>query len=306
MSGRPIHEKALERARGEVKLLEEYGVTPSLAIILLNDDPIELETQRRYAELKARDVKRIGGEAHIFELHDVPPERRAKEALKLIRELNSRDDVTGVIVQKPVPPWLDDSALLAALDPAKDVDGLTPERKKALVSGPLDKAVLPCTPAGIIELLAHYGVDVRGRDVVVVGKGELVGFPLSVLLMRLDATVTVLHALTPEELKLRRVREADIVISAVGRPPELYRENPWRLTGDMIKEGAVVVGVGGKMGPDKRWYFDVDEESVAERASAYTPNVGGVGLVTRAKIIENLIKTAWAVAERAASPRLAA
>lgn len=305
MSGRALHERALAWARAEAERLAKYGVTPGLAILLLNEDPIERETQRRYAELKAEDVGRMGGEAYIYELYDVPPRRRTKEALKLIEELNSRDDVTGVIIQKPLPPFVDEHALFSALDPDKDVDGLTPRRKEALVSGPLDLGgVLPCTPAGILDLMSEYGVEVRGKDVVVVGKGDLVGFPLGILLMRLDATVTVVHAATPEELKLRRVREADVVVSAVGRPPELYGERGWHLTGDMIKEGAVVIGVGGKMGPDKRWYFDVDVKSVAERAYAVTPNVGGVGLATRARLIRNLTRTSWAVARRIAAPRI--
>jgi len=186
----------------------------------------------------------------------------------------------------------------------KDVDGLTPENKKRLVAGfDLDRDVLPCTPAGILELFRQYGVEVRGADVTVVGKGTLVGFPLAVMLMQMDATVTVLHALSKD--RLYYVRNADVVISAVGRPPELYSDNPWRLTGDMVKEGAVVVGVGGKVDPaTKKWYFDVDENSVAQRASYLTPNIGGVGLATRARVLKNLILTTYMVATQTTSPRL--
>jgi len=304
MSGKPLHEKTKEWARRHVRLLEELGITPKLAVLLLNDDPVELETQRRYVSLKARDVKEVGGEVEIYELVDVPPERRTKEALYLIERLNRRDDVTGILIQKPVPPFVDEDLLFQRLSPEKDVDALTPENKKRLLTPfDLDRDLLPCTPAGILELLQMYGVEVKGRDVVVVGKGELVGKPLAVMLMQLDATVSVLHALTRD--KLRYVKEADIVISAVGKPPELYRDNPWRLTGDMVKEGAVVVGVGGKVDPATgKWYFDVDEKSVAEKASYLTPNLGGVGLATRARLLKNLIRASYNVAKSTAAPRL--
>lgn len=304
LRGQALHSRAKEWARAEVKRLEELGMTPGLAILLLNDDPVELETQRKYASLKARDVREVGGHAEVYELHDVPPGRRTAEALRLIERLNAADDVTGVIIQKPLPPHVDEAALFAALSPLKDVDCLTPDCKRKLLSGfDLGRDLLPATPAGILELLAAYGIEVRGRDVAVVGKGELVGKPLAAMLMQLDATVSVLHALTRD--RARYVREADIVISAVGRPPELYRDNPWRLTGDMVKEGAVVVGVGGKVDPATgRWHFDVDERSVAERACCLTPNIGGVGLATRARILRNLILTSRMVARAAASPRL--
>ncbi|MEM0370646.1 MAG: bifunctional 5,10-methylenetetrahydrofolate dehydrogenase/5,10-methenyltetrahydrofolate cyclohydrolase [Pyrobaculum sp.] len=304
LRGEPLHREAKEWARRHVKLLEEVGITPKLAVLLLHDDSVELETQRRYVWLKARDVREVGGEVEIFELFHTPPERRTAEALKLIDSLNKRDDVTGILIQKPLPPYVDERALFNALAPEKDVDGLTPENKKKLVAGfDLDRDVLPCTPAGILELFRLYGIEVRGLDVVVVGKGELVGKPLSIMLMELDATVTVLHALSKDRLKY--VKDADVVISAVGRPPELYKDNPWRLTGDMVKEGAVVVGVGGKVDPTTgKWHFDVDEKSVAEKASYLTPNLGGVGLATRARLLRNLIRTSYLVAKSTAPTRL--
>ncbi|MEM1598836.1 MAG: bifunctional 5,10-methylenetetrahydrofolate dehydrogenase/5,10-methenyltetrahydrofolate cyclohydrolase [Pyrobaculum sp.] len=304
LSGKPLHERTKEWARRHVKLLEELGITPKLAAVILNDDPVELETQRKYVSLKARDVREVGGEVEIYELVDVPPERRTREALYLIDSLNRRDDVTGILIQKPVPPFVDEGLLFRHLSPEKDVDALTPENKKVLLTGfDLERDLLPCTPAGIIELLRLYGVEVRGMDVVVVGKGELVGKPLSVMLMQLDATVTVLHALSKD--KARYVKEADIVISAVGRPPEIYKDNPWRLTGDMVKEGAVVVGVGGKVDPATgKWHFDVDEKSVAEKASYLTPNVGGVGLATRARLLKNLIRATYQVAKSTVTTRL--
>ncbi|AET32414.1 bifunctional 5,10-methylenetetrahydrofolate dehydrogenase/5,10-methenyltetrahydrofolate cyclohydrolase [Pyrobaculum ferrireducens] len=304
MRGEELHRRAREWAREHVKRLEEVGVTPKLAVLLLHDDPVELATQRRFVSLKARDVREVGGEVEVYELHEVPPERRTKEALRLLDSLNKRDDVTGILIQKPLPPYVDEEALFQKLAPEKDVDALTPESKKKLLTRfDLDRDVLPCTPAGILELFRMYGVEVRGMDVVVVGKGELVGKPLAVMLMQLDATVTVLHALSKEREPY--VRRADIVISAVGRPPELYRDNPWRLTGDMVKEGAVVVGVGGKVDPATgRWYFDVDERSVAEKASLLTPNIGGVGLATRARVLKNLIRTTYQVARAAVSSRI--
>ncbi|MFN3804165.1 MAG: bifunctional 5,10-methylenetetrahydrofolate dehydrogenase/5,10-methenyltetrahydrofolate cyclohydrolase [Pyrobaculum sp.] len=304
IKGASLHEEAKEWARAHVRRLEELGITPKLAVLLLNDDPVELETQRKYVSLKARDVREIGGEVEIHELYQVPPAQRTREALRLIESLNKRDDVTGVLIQKPVPPFVDERLLFDTLAPEKDVDGLTPENKKRLVTSfDLQNDILPCTPAGILELMYKYGIEVGGQDVVVVGKGELVGKPLAIMLIQLDATVTVLHALSKD--RLRYVRHADIVISAVGRPPELYRDNPWRLTGDMIKEGAVVIAVGGKVDPATgKWHFDVDERSVAERASFLTPNIGGVGLATRSRLLKNLIRATYQVARLTTAARL--
>jgi methylenetetrahydrofolate dehydrogenase (NADP+)/methenyltetrahydrofolate cyclohydrolase len=303
--GDGLHKEAKRWAAEHVRRLEErYGITPKLAVLLLNDDPVELETQKRYVSLKAKDVREVGGEVEVYELYREPPEVREAAALRLIERLNNADDVTGILIQKPLPPYINEAKLFERLNPMKDVDGLTPENKKRLVAGfDLDRDVLPCTPAGILELFRQYGVEVRGADVTVVGKGTLVGFPLAVMLMQVDATVTVLHALSKD--RLYYVRNADVVISAVGRPPELYSDNPWRLTGDMVKEGAVVVGVGGKVDPaTKKWYFDVDESSVAQRASYLTPNIGGVGLATRARLIKNLVLTTYMVATQTTSPRL--
>jgi len=303
--GDDLHKEARRWATEHVRRLEErYGITPKLAVLLLNDDPVELETQKRYVSLKAKDVREVGGEVEVYELYKEPPEIREAAALRLIERLNNADDVTGIIIQKPLPPYINETKLFERLSPMKDVDGLTPESKKRLVAGfDLDRDVLPCTPAGILELFRQYGVEVRGADVTVVGKGTLVGFPLAVMLMQMDATVTALHALSKD--RLYYVRNADVVISAVGRPPELYRDNPWRLTGDMVKEGAVVVGVGGKVDPaTKKWYFDVDESSVAQKVSYLTPNIGGVGLATRARILKNLILTTYMVATQTTSPRL--
>ncbi len=286
--GKPILEGTYDWAREEVKVLEELGVTPGLAVLLLNDDPAELETQRRYVELKARDVRRIGGYVEVFELHGAEPVKRAKQAIALIERLNRSDEFTGILVQKPLPPGFPEAEVMGRIDPRKDVDALTPDNKKLLLSGyDLYGDLLPCTAAGIVELFMYYGIDVEGAHVAVVGRSDLVGLPLSLMLLRMNATVTVLHSRSRNVREM--VRKADIVISAVGRPPELYGEGGWRLAEEDVREGAVVIGVGGKRDPATgTWYFDVDE-SVARKASAMTPNVGGVGPVTRARLLRNLV-----------------
>ncbi|MFN7105542.1 MAG: tetrahydrofolate dehydrogenase/cyclohydrolase catalytic domain-containing protein, partial [Pyrobaculum sp.] len=163
IKGGSLHEEAKEWAKAHVERLEELGITPKLAVLLLNDDPVELETQRKYVSLKARDVREIGGEVEVYELYQVPPGQRTREALRLVESLNKRDDVTGVLIQKPVPPFVDEKLLFDVLAPEKDVDGLTPENKKRLVTGfDLQNDILPCTPAGILELMYRYGVEVRG------------------------------------------------------------------------------------------------------------------------------------------------
>jgi methylenetetrahydrofolate dehydrogenase (NADP+)/methenyltetrahydrofolate cyclohydrolase len=304
--GDRLHAETIEWARRQVVELERYGVTPKLAVLLLNDDPVELETQAKFVSLKARDIKAVGGEVEVHELYRVPPERREAEALRLVERLAARDDVTGILVQKPLPPFINESRIIEMIPPAKDVDGLTTSARRRLLAGfDLDRDILPCTPAGVLELFRLYGVGVRGRDVAIIGKGSLVGLPLAIMLMQLDATVTVLHIMSKD--KLYYIKNADIVISAVGRPPELYREDAWRLTGDMIKPGAVVVGIGGKYDPvTRRWYFDVDERTVAERASYLTPNIGSVGLATRARLVKNLVITTRAIAARLLPPRVLA
>ena len=297
LRGTPIYERVREEVRARVRELEEeIGLTPGLAILLLNDDPVERETQLRYVQRKERDVRYVGGVVYRFELWDVPVERRTKEAIRLIQRLNAADDVTGILVQKPLPPGVDEKAILAAIDPRKDVDALTPDNRRLLLWGyDLERDLLPATAAGIVELLAAYGIDVAGMDAVVVGRSDLVGRPLSLMLLNMDATVTIVHSRSRNAKRF--VAEADLVVSAVGRPPELYGSSGWRITGSDVKEGAVVIGVGGKYDPASgRWFFDVDEASVAEKAKALTPNLGGVGPMTRARLLKNLVIAARRVA----------
>lgn len=298
MDARGIHERVREEVRREVKLLEEEGITPGLAVILLNDDPVELETQLRFVKLKEADARYCGIYFRRYDLYEIPMERRFKVAIELIRKLNTADEISGIIIQKPIPRFINEELLYNELDPRKDVDGLTPDNKKNLLtnSDPT-RALLPCTAAGIVELLDHYRVDVSGMDVVIVGRSDLVGKPLSLMLQRRDATVTLLHS--KSKGKEEKVSRADLVVSAVGRPPELYRDNAWRITGDMIKEGAVVIGVGGKLDPiSRKWYFDVDEASVSRKASYITPNLNGVGLMTRARLLRNIIIASRNLARR--------
>lgn len=210
----------------------------------------------------------------------LPENTTQEELLALIEKLNNDTSVSGILCQLPLPRGLDEEAVINAINPKKDVDAFHPVNVGKIMVGNFD--FLPCTPAGVMELIKLSGIDVKGKKCVVVGRSNIVGKPMSMLLLHQHGTVTICHSKT-QDLKAE-VSQADIVVAAVG-VPEL-------ITGDMLKEGAVVIDVGMNRLPDKRLVGDVEYESCEKRASAITPVPGGVGPMTIAMLMKNTVKAA--------------
>ena len=240
---------------------------PALATILVGDDP----ASAIYVRTKQKNAARAGIEARD---HRLPARTTTEELVDLVSALNGDDGVSGVLIQQPVPPQIEMTRVISALDPVKDVDGFHPVNAGLLALG-LPGAVEPCTPAGIVELLEHSGVGITGANAVVVGRSNLVGKPVALLLLRRNATVTICHTRTKD--LAAHTLEADILVAAAGR-----RE---LITKEMVKPGAAVVDVGANW-VDGKQVGDLGP-GVAEVAGWLTPNPGGVGPMTRAMLIKN-------------------
>ncbi|WP_353807272.1 bifunctional methylenetetrahydrofolate dehydrogenase/methenyltetrahydrofolate cyclohydrolase [Agromyces sp. SYSU T00194] len=269
--------------RSRIDNLREHGIVPGLGTLLVGDDP----GSRWYVAGKHRDCAEVGIESIRI---DLPAAATSADVRAAIADLNSAREVTGYIVQLPLPPGHDENAMLELVDPDKDADGLHPTNLGRLVLGIEGElqSPLPCTPAGIVEMLQRYDVPIRGRNVVVIGRGITVGRPLGLLFTRkgLDATVTLTHSRTAD--LAAEVRRADIVVAAVGVP---HLVQP-----DWVKPGAAVLDVGVSRVPDEetgkgRITGDV-HPAVAEVAGHLSPNPGGVGPMTRAMLLANVVKAA--------------
>ncbi|HXF82817.1 MAG TPA: bifunctional methylenetetrahydrofolate dehydrogenase/methenyltetrahydrofolate cyclohydrolase FolD [bacterium] len=278
MSARILDGKTLaaqveqEVARDAAALVQRYGVAPALAAILVGDDPASAIYVRRKAEACAR----AGVRSETFHL---PATTSEAELLDLIRDLNARADIHGILPQQPMPPQIDPRAVFEALDPRKDVDGLGPVNMAALFIG--RPQLVPCTPQGVMALLASAGIDPAGQEAVVVGRSVIVGRPMAVLLLNANATVTWCHTRTAN--LAAHTRRADILVVAAGRAG--------MITGAMVKPGAAVVDVGiSRQG--KRLVGDVDFASVEPIAGWITPVPGGVGPMTIAMLLRNTILAA--------------
>lgn len=287
MRAQRIFAETKEKVAKEVQELKKIGITPGLAAILPTDEA----TAQMYVSMKQQDCKEVGIYSEVCEVHKYPPKTREKELCRIIEEMNIRDDITGILVQMPLSDFTDKHRPFEILAPEKDVDGLTPRNKGMLMSRySFEKDVLPCTAAGVVELLDKYEVEIKGKDVVIIGRSDLVGRPLRKLLEDRDATPVCCHRATKSTLD--RIRRADIVVCAAGRPPELNKDDSFRLTSDMVKERVVVVGVGARKDPvTGRLYFDVDFKDVKTKASYITPNLNGIGLMTRGRLLWNTILT---------------
>ena len=286
MDAKLLFSEIKERIKSDVETLKKSGIKPGLAAVVATEDAIS----HTYVFFKQQDCKEVGINSVMVDLSKTDPSIRESEAIRTLKELNSRKDIHGIITQMPFPDFIDTEKIFDTLSPDKDVDCLTPFGLGKLMRKEYtyDKSLLPCTPRGVVEMLNHYKIGVAGKDVAIIGRSVLVSNPLRKMLEDTDATVTCYH--TKSKSLIEKIKQADIVVSAVGRPPEMYEENSFRLTGDMIKDGAVVVGVGVRkdMATDKL-YFDVDFDSVNNKASFVTPNIGGVGLMTRAMLLNNTI-----------------
>jgi len=266
IDGKKMAEDIYTELKEEVKNLEDK---PGLAVILVGDDPASLV----YVRNKERACKRLGLN---YRLMRFPQSADKNEILSTIESLNSDKEVNGIIVQMPLPEHLDPFEIVFAIDPLKDVDGLHPDNLGRLLSG--KPRIIPCTPLGVIELLKRENIDIRGKNAVIVGRSNLVGKPLFHLLLSLDATVTVCHSKTTD-LKEETSR-ADILVCAAGVPK--------LISADMVKKGATVIDVGINRVGDKL-VGDVDFENIVGIASAITPVPGGVGPMTVAMLMKNVI-----------------
>ncbi len=296
MTAKLLDGKAIARdIQAEIKtrvaaFVAEHGFQPCLAAVLVGDDP----ASQVYVRNKERACQRVG---MTSELVRMPSETTTDELLKLIDELNTRADVHGILVQLPLPKGVDTQRVLDAVDPAKDVDAFHPCNVGLISQG--RPRFLPCTPHGVVQVLKRSGITTEGKRAVVVGRSDIVGKPMAMMLMGRDAglgpemanaTVTVCHSRTPDLPAI--TRQADILVAAIGKPRFI--------TADMVQPGAVVVDVGINR-TDDGLVGDVDFEPVSQIASAITPVPGGIGPLTVTMLLENTLTAAREQAARAAA-----
>jgi methylenetetrahydrofolate dehydrogenase (NADP+)/methenyltetrahydrofolate cyclohydrolase len=273
IDGKAVAAGVRGRVAGEVaELAEELGRPPGLATVLVGDDPASAIYVRR----KREACEEVG----ISSFHHEPPGSIShQELLGLVEELNANDEVDGILVQLPLPDRIDAAEVVASIDASKDVDGLTPVSAGLLARG--TPGLVPCTPRGVMELLASVGVDPAGKEAVIVGRSNLVGRPLFSLLLIANATVTICHSRTPD---LGAVcRRAEILVAAAGRPG--------LVTGEMVRPGATVIDVGTNR-TDEGLVGDVEFAAAREIAGAITPVPGGVGPMTIAMLLANTVQAA--------------
>ena len=273
LDGQLYRNEIFEDLAQRVAALKEKGIVPGLATVLVGDDP----ASHSYVKMKHRDCEQIGVNSIR---RDLPADVSQEELLAVIDELNNDDACTGYIVQLPLPKHLDENAVLAAIDPDKDADGLHPVNLGKLVLN--EPAPLPCTPNGAIHLLRRYDVELNGAKVVVIGRGVTVGRPIGLMLTRRseNATVTLCHTGTKD--LVAETREADVIVAAAGQPH--------MLTADMVKPGAAILDVGVSR-LDGKLAGDVHPD-VWEVAGYVSPNPGGVGPLTRAFLVSNVVERA--------------
>lgn len=273
IDGRAVSARVREEVAREVRELAKQGVLPGLAVVLVGNDP----ASRTYVNNK----KKACAEAGIYsEEYTLPASTSQRELTDLIRKLNAKKEISGILVQSPLPDGLDEEAVVEEIDPDKDVDAFHPANVGRILIG--NPRFLPCTPAGVIELLRSQKIEIAGKHCVILGRSNIVGKPMALLMLHEDATVTVCHSKT-KNLKAC-CREADILISAVGRQKFV--------TADMVKPGAVVIDVGINRNENGKLCGDVDFDSVESVASCITPVPGGVGPMTIAMLLKNTVTAA--------------
>lgn len=278
IDGKVVAKAVKEAVAGRVQALKAKGIRPGLATVLVGDDP----ASHVYVRNKQRTCEELG--MHTVG-HHLPPSTSQDELLGLVHRLNDDPAIHGILVQLPLPKPLRSEPILNAMSPHKDVDGLHPFNMGKLLMG--EPRFVPCTPAGVLAMLDYYKLPVEGKTAVVVGRSNLVGKPSALLLMHRHATVTVCHSKTPDLAGV--CRRADIVVAAMGKARFI--------TGEMVKDGAVVIDVGINRLPDGRLVGDVDFGAVAPKASWITPVPGGVGPMTIAMLMQNTLLAASMAAE---------
>ena len=273
INGKEIGEEIRKSVEQRVKALKKIGVTPGLAVILVGENP----ASKTYVANKQASCEAIGVYSALIKL---PEDISETALLEQIRELNTRKDIHGILVQLPLPNHISEEAVIATISPEKDVDGFSPISVGKMMLG--QETYLPCTPYGVMKLLEHTGIDVAGKHAVIVGRSHIVGKPMGQLLLQKDATVTYTHSKTKDLASF--TKQADILIAAAGRPKFI--------TADYIKEGAVVIDVGINRDENKKLVGDVDFASVDGIASHITPVPGGVGPMTITMLLENTVQAA--------------
>ena len=273
IDGKKIASEIKEELRQEVEKLKNSGICPGLAVIIIGNDP----ASEVYVKSKKKTALELGMNSWVYELEENISQ---EEVFELIKKLNEDKNVHGILVQLPLPKHLDEEAIIESINPQKDVDCFHPENVGRLAIG-IGK-LLSCTPAGIIELLKRENVEIVGKNCVVIGRSNIVGKPLSLMLINKNATVTVCHSRTFDLAS--HTKKADILISAAGKPG--------LITADMVRPGALVIDVGINRKADGKLTGDVDFEKVKEVADAITPVPGGVGPMTIIMLMKNTIKAA--------------
>lgn len=272
IDGKKVSANVKESVRLECeRLVKEHGVTPGLAVVIVGDDP----ASRVYVNNKKKACELVGFKSEEYAL---PAETTQDELLSLVDTLNNKDDINGILVQLPLPKHLDDKAVIERISPKKDVDAFHAVNVGKIMLGEYD--FLPCTPAGVMEMLHQYEIPVEGKQCVVIGRSNIVGKPMGMLLLHENGTVTICHSRTKN---LKEVcQRADILVAAVGRAKFV--------TADMVKDGAVVIDVGMNRDENGKLCGDVDFENVKDKCSYITPVPGGVGPMTIATLMKNTIK----------------
>lgn len=272
IDGKKISAEIKEEVKQKVAEYKENGVEITLAVIQVGNDP----ASSVYVGNKKKACEFVGIRSLSYEL---PEETTQEELLNLVKELNDRKDVNGILVQLPLPKQIDEETVLNTISPLKDVDGFHPMNVGALCIG--KAGFVSCTPAGIIELLKRSNVEIAGKECVVIGRSNIVGKPMALLLLRENGTVTVTHSRTVD---LKEVtKRADILVVAIGKPK--------MITADYVKEGAVVIDVGIHRDANNKLCGDVDFDDVASKCSAITPVPGGVGPMTIAMLMKNCVES---------------
>ena len=272
IDGKKVSAKVKEQVKQQTrKLFEEHGVTPGLAVVIVGDDP----ATRVYVNNKKKACELVGFRSEEYALSASATQ---EELLSLVQTLNQKEDINGILVQLPLPKHLDDKAVIEAIDPRKDVDAFHAVNVGKIMLGEYD--FLPCTPAGVMEMLHSYDISVEGKECVVIGRSNIVGKPMGMLLLHENGTVTICHSRTKNLAEV--CRRADILVAAVGIPKFV--------TADMVKDGAVVIDVGMDRDENGKLCGDVDFQNVCEKCSYITPVPGGVGPMTIATLMKNTLK----------------
>lgn len=272
IDGKKISTEIKDELKEQVAKLKAEGVEVTLAVVKVGEDPASAV----YVRNKEKACEYIGINSKKIEM---PEETTEEELLKLVDDLNTDPAINGILVQLPLPKHIDENKILLAIDPMKDVDGFHPVNVGKMVIG--EESFLPCTPAGIIEMIKRSGLDIEGKECVIIGRSNIVGKPMAILMLRENATVTVTHSRTKDLPEV--CKRADIIVAALGKAKFV--------TKDFVKEGAIIIDVGMDRDEDGKLCGDVDFDEVESIASAITPVPGGVGPMTVTMLLVNCLRS---------------